>query len=209
MIAKPRDADDRLDWLLSRERFEEALCYAEMQEKCLSRHTVLSVGKRFLDSLLEENQYKKVGDTCIRLFGTSKKLWEVCDASMLRQSAKQITHTFISTSIIPQDQILKFARLNQLRSVAPFLPRGEGVHSVRLDPMVYELTLLEFLRTDYEGFLATLQMWDPALYNLSSISKVMLEKLELHTENPILMKAMAIMFGYQRKFRKSMAVYVK
>ena len=75
--------------------------------------------------------------------------------------------------------------------------------------MVYELTLLEFLRTDYEGFLVTLQMWDPALYNLSSISKVMVEKLELQTENPVLMKAMAIMFGYQRKFQKSMAVYIK
>ena len=79
MIAKPRDADDKLDWLLSRERFESALEFAEKNEKCLSRHSILSVGRRFLDYLLEEHQYQRVGDTCIRLFGTSKKLWEVRD----------------------------------------------------------------------------------------------------------------------------------
>ena len=76
VVGKPRDTDDRVDWLLQHEHFAEALAEAEGNRKALRRHTVVAVGRRYLDGLLLEGRYLEAGQLCVRIFGVNKDLWQ-------------------------------------------------------------------------------------------------------------------------------------
>ena len=78
VVGKPRDTDDRIDWLLQHDRFAEALAEAEggSESRALRRHTVVAVGRRYLDSLLREGAFLEAGQLCVRIFGVNKDLWQ-------------------------------------------------------------------------------------------------------------------------------------
>ena len=76
VVGKPRDADDRVDWLLQHEHFAEALAEAEGNRRALRRHAVVAVGRRYLDALLLEGRFLEAGQLCVRIFGVNKDLWQ-------------------------------------------------------------------------------------------------------------------------------------
>ena len=76
VVGKPRDTDDRIDWLLQHDRFSEALAEAEAGSRGLRRHTVVAVGRRYLDSLLREGAFLEAGHLCVRIFGVNRDLWQ-------------------------------------------------------------------------------------------------------------------------------------
>ena len=77
VVAKPRDYDDHVAWLLQRQRYEEALHYAQTYEHALKLHSPYLIGENFLKHLLEvERNYSKAAEYCRKLLGTSKSLWE-------------------------------------------------------------------------------------------------------------------------------------
>lgn len=95
VIAKPRNEDDHIAWLLEHEMFEEGITAAK-ESKSLERHTILGVGQRYLDHLLKQEKFDEAAHLCSTIFGSNKQLWE--------------------------DEVYKFAQIRQLRSVAPYLP---------------------------------------------------------------------------------------
>ena len=181
VVGKPRDTDDRIDWLLQHLRFAEALVAAEGDRAGLKRHTVVAVGRQYLDALINAGRYDEAGRLCVRIFGVSRDLW--------------------------QEEVFKFARYNQLKAVAPFFPVGE--HGLRLEPHVYEMALFELMKADAEAFLNTVRAWPPELYSVSAVVKALVEQLLVYPEDLNLQRALATLFTYQEKFDKAMAMYLK
>lgn len=54
VVAKPRDLDDRIQWLLERGKYEEALTAATGHENELTKHNLTNIGGQYLEHLLAE-----------------------------------------------------------------------------------------------------------------------------------------------------------
>lgn len=75
VVASLYDTDDRIEWLLSHGKFEQALEAVTTNKDC-KRHTVLDVGRIYLDNLLACEKYDEAGKLCLKVLGQDKKLWE-------------------------------------------------------------------------------------------------------------------------------------
>ena len=78
------------------------------------------IGKQYLNYLLEEKGYDEAARLCIKILGKNKELWE--------------------------EEVYKFAQIQQLKAIAPYLPRGDP----QLAPAIYEMVLNAFLQTDHK-----------------------------------------------------------
>ena len=179
VLGKPRDEDDHIEWLLDHKQFEQALEQTQKQQKLLKKYNYLGVGKKYLDFLLASDQFTQASLLCTKIFGRDKALW--------------------------QEVIIKFAKLKQLKVIAPHIPSGE----LSLDAAIYEMILFDFLKTDVEGFLKYIRLWPSDLYNLSAVVNVVIEELLEQPDNQTLLRALATLYTYQRKYDKAMAMYLK
>ncbi|EDV26694.1 uncharacterized protein TRIADDRAFT_54975 [Trichoplax adhaerens] len=118
IIAKPRDQDDHIDWLIMHENFEEALALTEKLR--LQRHSVKSVGVKFVHYLITSKNYKAAAIKSVKYMGNDKNAWE--------------------------ELIEKFKLAQKLKEISFYVPTG----SFRLDQYVYELILDDYLKTDIE-----------------------------------------------------------
>jgi len=60
VLARPRDLDDHISWLLDRLRYDEALAAAEKNEAQLTTHKVLDIGQKYIQHLINiGNVYSK------------------------------------------------------------------------------------------------------------------------------------------------------
>ncbi|XP_054269430.1 vacuolar protein sorting-associated protein 41 homolog [Macrosteles quadrilineatus] len=182
VVATPVDADDRISWLMDHWKFEEAMVAVESNEKEVQRYTKLSIGQAYLDHLLLLEEYEKAAQLCQNILGTNKRLWE--------------------------EEVFKFARVHQLRTVSPYLP----IHSNCLDPYIYEMVLYEFLKMDPQGFLEKIKEWPPTLYKLPAVVNATLEHLLVVNQSDFkstLLEALALLYSYDKKYDKSLQMYLK
>ena len=180
VLGKPRDEDDHIEWLLDHEQFDRALEQTQKFQKLLKKFTYIGVGQRYLDVLLSTNQFQQAGILCTKILGRDKQLWEA--------------------------QVIKFAKLKQLKVIAPYLPAGEVIS---LDPAIYEMVLFDFLKTDVEGFLKYIRLWSSDLYNLGAVVNVVIGELLTQPDNQTMLRALATLYTNQRKYDKAMAMYLK
>jgi len=179
IVGKPRDVDDHIDWLVAHEDFELALEETQKQEKLLKRHNFIDVGRKYLNFLIKSEQFDHAGRLCTKILGRTKKLW--------------------------QEEVFKFAQVKRLKALAPYLPCGD----IKLDPAIYEMVMFEFLKTDTEGFLKLVRTWSSDIYNIAAVVNVVIEQLLLDPDNETLLRALATLYTYQRKYDKAMAMYLK
>lgn len=57
VVARPRDLDDHMGWLLERGRYEEALQAAEANEAQLRDHNLQDIGQKYIEVELLDSQY--------------------------------------------------------------------------------------------------------------------------------------------------------
>jgi hypothetical protein len=77
IIARPRDEVDHIDWLVERNRFQEALEAADrLQEKHGNAMDVRSIGLRYMQHLLDKNDYSQAAALAPRVLGTNVLAWE-------------------------------------------------------------------------------------------------------------------------------------
>ncbi|KAG7210413.1 hypothetical protein KM043_011945 [Ampulex compressa] len=181
VVASPYDADDRIQWLLSRGKFEQALeAVTTNNGKDCKKHTLVNVGRVYLDHLLACGKYDEAGKLCLKVLGKNKKLWE--------------------------EEVYKFARVHQLRSISSYLPRGDVI----LDPFIYEMVLYEYLKMDPDGFLQLVKEWSPKLYTVAAVVNGVLEHLLVHNQRQnVLLEALAILYIHDGKYDKALAMYLK
>lgn len=97
IVAKPRDQDDHMDWLLQHEKYEEAVQFA-LSSRDLKRYTLQGVGMQYLEQLIQNQQFERAAEMCPTVFGADARFWE--------------------------ELVYRFACLRQLRSLAHVLPQG-------------------------------------------------------------------------------------
>ncbi|KAM5156743.1 vacuolar protein sorting-associated protein 41 homolog [Mantella aurantiaca] len=178
VVAKERDQDDHIDWLLGRKKYEEALMAAEISQKNIKRHEVLDIGLAFVTHLVEKEDYDTAARKCQKILGKNMKLWE--------------------------DEVYRFKKIGQLKAISKYLPRGD----LRLRPAIYEMILDEFLTTDYEGFAALIKEWPGDLYNNKIIVKALKGHLSKDPNNRILLQALAELHIYDQCYSQALEIYL-
>ncbi|KAJ8727819.1 hypothetical protein PYW08_016204 [Mythimna loreyi] len=180
IVASPYDIDDRVKWLTEQGRFEKAITVLEEVGGKTSKHSVVTVGVQYLDHLMGEHLHEEAAILCGRICKNDKVLWET--------------------------QILKFAEVNQLRAISPYVPKTP---EQALSSHIYELIFYEYLKLDSQGFLKLVQEWNPALYKTGVIVKAVLEHL-LNTEvdKNIYLEALALLYCHQKKYDKALTTYL-
>lgn len=73
-----------------------------------------------MDYLIKQDEYSEAGRIAVQVLDKNKTAWE--------------------------QEAYKFAKLQQLKAIAPYLPRGDP----KLSPAIYEMVLKDFLLTDIE-----------------------------------------------------------
>ncbi|XP_069586361.1 vacuolar protein sorting-associated protein 41 homolog isoform X2 [Ranitomeya imitator] len=178
VVAKERDQDDHIDWLLGRKKYEEALMAAEISQKNIKRHEVLDIGLAYITHLVEKGDYEVAARKCQKILGKNMKLWE--------------------------DEVYRFKKIGQLKAISKYLPRGD----LRLRPAIYEMILDEFLRTDYEGFSTLIREWPGDLYNNKTIVHALKTHLSHDPSNRTLLKALAELHTYDQCYSQALEIYL-
>ncbi|XP_063778599.1 vacuolar protein sorting-associated protein 41 homolog isoform X1 [Pseudophryne corroboree] len=178
VLAKERDQDDHIDWLLGRKKYEEALMAAEISQKNIKRHDVLDIGLAYITHLVEKGDYDMAARKCQKILGKNMKLWE--------------------------DEVYRFKEIGQLKAISKYLPRGD----LRLRPAIYEMILDEFLKTDYEGFSTLIREWPGDLYNNKTIVQALKGHLNQDPNNRTLLKALAELHTYDQCYSQALEIYL-
>ncbi|KAG7231171.1 hypothetical protein INR49_012002 [Caranx melampygus] len=76
VVAKERDQDDHIDWLLEKKKYEEALMAAEISFKNIKRHDVQKIGMAYINHLVEKGDYDSAARKCQKVLGKNMELWE-------------------------------------------------------------------------------------------------------------------------------------
>jgi len=121
IMAKPRDLEDHIEWLLERQNYEEALNAVEQADSSYggrSVHDIVDIGQKYMTSLIKENRFSEAAAVCPKILRKNGKLWE--------------------------DWILLFNNSNKLSEIIPYIPNTNP----QLNPSIYELILSYLLKND-------------------------------------------------------------
>lgn len=181
VVASPYDIDDKVNWLTDHGRYEKAMSVLEEIGGKTSKHSIVTVGVKYLDHLLSKSLFEDAAILCARICKNDKTLWE--------------------------EQILKFADINQLRIISSYLPKTPE-HG--LSSQFYELVFYEYLKVDPPGFLKLVKEWNPSLYKTSVVIKAVIEHLlTTEVDKNIYLETLAILYCYEKKYDKALTMYLK
>lgn len=99
VVARPRDLDDHITWLLDLGKYEEALLAVD--ETRLQRHTLAAVGAQYVEHLLRSGDIEAAAAICPKIVRDDGAQWEVW--------------------------IVRFARLKRLDAIARYVPLRQPV----------------------------------------------------------------------------------
>ncbi|KAF3836339.1 hypothetical protein F7725_028897 [Dissostichus mawsoni] len=191
VVAKERDQDDHIDWLLEKKKYEacvdefyeccpkEALMAAEISFKNIKRHDVQKIGMAYINHLVEKGDYDSAARKCQKVLGKNMDLWE--------------------------NEVYRFKTIGQLKAISQYLPRGD----LRLRPAIYEMILHEFLKTDYEGFATLIREWPGELYNNMAIVQTVSDHLKRDPTNRTLLTTLAELYTYDQRYDRALEIYLR
>ncbi|KAG7267052.1 hypothetical protein CRUP_026295 [Coryphaenoides rupestris] len=179
VVAKERDQDDHIDWLLDKKKYEEALMAAEISFKNIKRHDVQQIGMEFINHLVERGEYDSAARKCQKVLGKNMELWE--------------------------NEVYRFKTIGQLKAISQYLPRGD----LRLRPGIYEMILHEFLKTDYEGFAMLIREWPGELYNNMAVVQAVGDHLKNDPNNRTLLTTLAELYAYDQRYDRALEIYLR
>jgi len=199
VVARPRDSDDHVKWLIQKNRYTEALKYARENEKVLKTITVIDIGKKYLRYLLESQKYNEAAQMVPSVSGTDQQLWE--------------------------EWIYSFIDLKQFHVIIPYIP----INQPRLRDTIYEMKLNYFLLNSSDQFLRCIKEWPHDLYKIQNITTVTVDRiavLEQESERnrldgkdqelresdrniSVLLEALANLYMFEQQYDKALNIYFK
>lgn len=139
ILARPRTLDDRIDWLVSKDKVLEALEAAESDPGTSITHTerIHRVGQQAIQWAIDSKNYTLASVLCHRVFASKVELWE--------------------------PWIPVFCALGHISLLVPHIP-ATAPNLLPLD--VYD-TILSYISesASKEGLVQALTLWSNALYN--------------------------------------------
>lgn len=136
VIAKPRDTEDHINWLLEHGRYDKAL--AEVEATQGRKELFEEVGSRYLDHLIAEKKYSEAAALCPKLLRGSASAWE--------------------------RWIIRFAQLRQLPVLVPYMPTGNPKLSDTLYELA--LVALAMNPAYHKDFLSAVKTWPRSIYSV-------------------------------------------
>ncbi|KAJ3188513.1 Vacuolar protein sorting-associated protein 41 [Irineochytrium annulatum] len=182
VVAKPRDVDDHIEWLVERARYEEALAAAESSagspttvgRSRLSVSDVVEIGIKYLNSLMAEGKYEQSAKMLAKILRGDARLWE--------------------------EWIFQFSEVNKLAEVVPHIPTKEPV----LSSAVYEMVLANFLREDLAGFVNLINTWPPEIYTVHNVAEAVGLLLDRRPMDPLLLEAGLELYAHDKRHDRSL-----
>ena len=139
VIARSRDWDDRLSWLLQRAQYEEAVALARRQQGALHRHRLADVAQLHLGDLLANGEAARAAELCPSYLGGDAAAWKTW--------------------------VRRFADAKAMPLLAPLLPTA----APQLAPEEYETALSALAVADAAALLGRLKAWAPTLYRVDAV----------------------------------------
>ncbi|KAG9442877.1 hypothetical protein H6P81_018731 [Aristolochia fimbriata] len=177
VIAKPRDAEDHIDWLLQHGYHEKALAAVEAGQ---GRTELLDeVGSRYLDHLILERKYAEAASLCPKLLRGSASAWE-----------RWVFH---------------FAHLRQLPVLVQYIPtENPRLRDTAYEVALVALTTNPELHKD---LLSTIKSWPPVIYNAVPVMSAIEPQLNTSSMTDALKEALAELYIISGQYEKALALY--
>lgn len=195
VVARPRDWDDHVGWLMKHERYREALKEAEENKQRLKTNTIEKVRERYLRHLVRIGNYQKAAELCPRLLCGDSGLWE--------------------------EWVRYFHDQGRIATIAPFIPWK----APRLPANVYTSVLKNLIATNPTALVTMLQCWPQGIYDMKETIGSLEDKLNHHAhpadavggdklsdreaDSPELQKALAELYMMDKQFKKALKVYLE
>ncbi|MBA0708364.1 hypothetical protein Golax_023494, partial [Gossypium laxum] len=177
VIAKPRDAEDHIAWLLQRGRHEKALAAAEAGQ---GRSELLDeVGSKYLDHLIVERKYTEAASLCPKLLRGSATAWE-----------RWVFH---------------FAHLRQLPALVPYIPtENPRLRDTAYEVALVALATNPAFHTD---LLSTVKSWPPVIYSALPVISAIEPQLNTSSMTDALKEALAELYVINGQYEKAFSLY--
>ncbi|MBA0852751.1 hypothetical protein Goshw_009374 [Gossypium schwendimanii] len=177
VIAKPRDAEDHIAWLLQHGRHEKALAAAEAGQ---GRSELLDeVGSKYLDHLIVERKYTEAASLCPKLLRGSVTAWE-----------RWVFH---------------FAHLRQLPALVPYIPtENPRLRDTAYEVALVALATNPAFHTD---LLSTVKSWPPVIYSALPVISAIEPQLNTSSMTDALKEALAELYVINGQYEKAFSLY--
>ncbi|KAB1227360.1 hypothetical protein CJ030_MR1G005938 [Morella rubra] len=177
VIAKPRDAEDHITWLLQHGWHEKALAAVEAGQ---GRSELLDeVGSRYLDHLIVERKYAEAASLCPKLLRGSGSAWE-----------RWVFH---------------FAHLRQLPVLVPYIPTDNP--RLRDTAYEVALVALATNPSFHELLLSTIRSWPRVIYSALPVISAIEPQLNTSSMTDVLKEALAQLYIIDGQHEKAFSIY--
>ncbi|KAM7259595.1 hypothetical protein ACFE04_015336 [Oxalis oulophora] len=177
VIAKPRDTEDHIAWLLQHGWHEKALAAVEAGQ---GRTDLLDeVGTRYLDHLIVERKYAEAASLCPKLLRGSSSAWE-----------RWVFH---------------FAHLRQLPVLAPYMPTENP--KLRDTAYEVALVALATNPSYHKDLLQTVKSWPSTIYSPLPVISAIEPQLNTSSMTDALKEALAELYVITGQHEKAFALY--
>ncbi|XAR60055.1 hypothetical protein NMG60_11033287 [Bertholletia excelsa] len=177
VIAKPRDAEDHISWLLQHGWHEKALAAVEAGQ---GRSELLDeVGSKYLDHLIVERKYAEAASLCPKLLRGSASAWE-----------RWVFH---------------FAHLRQLPVLVPYIPT-ENLR-LRDTAYEVALVALATNPSFHKELLSTVKSWPPVIYSALPVISAIEPQLNTSSVTDELKEALAELYVFGGQYDRAFALY--
>ncbi|BEI86900.1 hypothetical protein CcaverHIS002_0702460 [Cutaneotrichosporon cavernicola] len=156
---RQRDAADHVDWLVERERYEEALTAAEeLAEKHGGALDVQAIGLKYIHHLVNQGDFERAAQLAPKVLETDGALWE--------------------------KWIYSFVQQQRLPSIIPYIPTKDP----QLRSGVYEMVLGHLLVEDKPTLLEMVKTWAVDIYDSGNVISAVQSELNASKNDPVLLE---------------------
>ncbi|KAA0191973.1 hypothetical protein HAZT_HAZT003301 [Hyalella azteca] len=180
VVAKPREPSDSLEWLIEHHKYPQALHLIEREGGTIGDHTEASVGRQYLNHLLECHMYDDAARISQRVIRDNVGEW--------------------------LELVRAFADAGELRILHEYLPHGSPPP---LPVTTYNEVLMDLLDHNREGLVAALQKWPSSCYDVNWLVSAVLQRVATQNWSVPLLQSLAHLYSHQQRHDKALAIYIK
>ncbi|KLT39187.1 vacuolar protein sorting-associated protein 41 [Cutaneotrichosporon oleaginosum] len=162
VVVRQRDEADHIDWLVERERYEEALAAAEaLAAKHGGALDVQAIGLKYMQHLVKQGDFERAAHLAPKVLETDGALWE--------------------------RWIYSFVQKQKLPAIIPYIPTKDP----QLRSGVYEMVLGHLLVEDKPTLLEMVKTWHVDVFDSANVISAVQSELNASKDDPILLEVLA------------------
>ncbi|WWD19691.1 hypothetical protein CI109_104155 [Kwoniella shandongensis] len=180
IVVRPRDEADHIEWLVERERYEEALTAAEdLQKKHGNALDVTAIGLKYMQHLMGQGHYDQAAALAPKVLAQDAVAWE--------------------------KWIDIFVEQQQLPVIIPFIPTSKP----QLGRPVYEMVFGHLLLNDKQALLKTITTWPVEVYDVNTVVGAVQGELQATKDDPILLECLGELHLNNRQPAKALPYFLR